>query len=166
MNRACVLLFWVVKLFRVRFVTNNISLHNTQWEIQNKRFGRKYTVFFFPDFLSAGNMVRVIEGKFIWKWSEGKQNLFRVSGRFELLDWASLRMVTRARKSSKASGKKTKKNEMSRGKLGRRRERPLSSFPLGHFALSSPAELSTRLTEEGLLAVYRVIEGPTRVKLQ
>ena len=108
--------------------------------------------FFFPDFLSARNMVRVIEGKFIWKWSEGKQNLFRVSGRFELLDWASLRMVTRARKSSKASGKK-KKNEKPRGKLGRRRERPLSSFPLGHFALSSPAELSTRPTEEGLLAV-------------
>ena len=33
-------------------------------------------------FLSAQNMVRVIEGKMIWKWSEGKQKLLRVSGRF------------------------------------------------------------------------------------
>ena len=29
----------------------------------------------------------------------------------------------------------------SRGEAGGRQERPLSSFPLGHFALSSPAEL-------------------------
>ena len=39
---------------------------------------------FFPDFLRAQNMVRVIEGKIIWKWSEGKQKLLRVSGSFEL----------------------------------------------------------------------------------
>ena len=43
----------------------------------------------------------------------------------------SLRMVTRARKSSEASE--------SRGEAGE--EAPLSSFPLGQFALSSPAEL-------------------------
>ena len=42
----------------------------------------------------------------------------------------SLRMVTRARKSSEASE--------SRGEAG---EEALSSFPLGQFALSSPAEL-------------------------
>ena len=29
-------------------------------------------------------MVQVIEGKIIWKWSEGKQKLLRVSGSFEL----------------------------------------------------------------------------------
>ena len=29
-------------------------------------------------------MVRVIEGKIIWKLPEGKQKLLRVSGRFEL----------------------------------------------------------------------------------
>ena len=37
-----------------------------QWEIQNQRFGRQYTVFF-ADFLSAQKMVRVIAGKIIWK---------------------------------------------------------------------------------------------------
>ena len=52
----------------------------------------------------------------------------------------SLRMVTRARKSSEESEKKRE----AKGKLGRRRESffpPLSSFPLSHFALSSSAEL-------------------------
>ena len=39
---------------------------------------------FFPDFISMENMVWVIEGKFILKWSEGKQKLFQVSGMFEL----------------------------------------------------------------------------------
>ena len=29
-------------------------------------------------------MVRVIEGKIVWKCFEGKQKLFRVSGRFDL----------------------------------------------------------------------------------
>ena len=33
----------------------------------NQRLGRQHTVFF-PDFLSAQNMVRVIEGKIIWKF--------------------------------------------------------------------------------------------------
>ena len=30
-------------------------------------------------------MVQVIKGKIIWKWSQGKQKLLRVSGRFESL---------------------------------------------------------------------------------
>ena len=55
-----------------------------QWEIQKQRFGRQYTVFFFPDFLSTQNRLGVIEGELIWKWSEGKQKLLRVSGRFQL----------------------------------------------------------------------------------
>ena len=57
------------------------------------------------------------------------------------VDWEqSLRVVTRARKSSEASEKKRE----AKGKLGRRWESfflPLSSFPLSHFALSSSAEL-------------------------
>ena len=36
------------------------------------------------DFLRAQNMVRVIEGKIVYKGSEGKQKLLRVSGKFEL----------------------------------------------------------------------------------
>ena len=52
----------------------------------------------------------------------------------------SLRMVTRARKSSEAS--ESKKQEAEGKELGEGGEEvPLSSFPLGHFALSSPAEL-------------------------
>ena len=39
---------------------------------------------FFPDLSRAYNMVRVIEGKTVQKWAEGKQKLLRVSGRFEL----------------------------------------------------------------------------------
>ena len=39
---------------------------------------------FFPDLSRAYNMVRVIEGGIVEKWSEGKQKLLRVSGRFEL----------------------------------------------------------------------------------
>ena len=35
-----------------------------QWEIKSQWFGRQYTQFF-PDFLRAQNMVRVIEGKII-----------------------------------------------------------------------------------------------------
>ena len=38
----------------------------------------------FADLSRAYNMVRVIEGKIVEKWAEGKQNLLRVSGRFEL----------------------------------------------------------------------------------
>ena len=66
---------FTVKLFHVRFVTNSISLHlivnymdymptTRQWEIKSQWFGRQYTQFF-PDFLRAQNMVRVIEGKII-----------------------------------------------------------------------------------------------------
>ena len=36
------------------------------------------------DFLRAQNMVQVIEGKIVYKGSEGKQKLLRVSGKFEL----------------------------------------------------------------------------------
>ena len=42
------------------------------------------SILFLPDFVSAQNVVRVIEGKIIQKRSEGKQKLLRVSGRFEL----------------------------------------------------------------------------------
>ena len=39
------------------------------------------TTLFFPDLLSAQNMVRIIGGKIVyWKWSEGKQKLLWVSG--------------------------------------------------------------------------------------
>ena len=34
--------------------------------------------------LTAQNVVRVIKGKIIYKWSGGKQKLLRVSERFEL----------------------------------------------------------------------------------
>ena len=55
-------------------------------------------------------------------------------------------MVTRARKSSEASeaseASESKKQEAEGKELGEGgEEAPLSSFPLGHFALSSPAEL-------------------------
>ena len=52
-----------------------------QWEIQKQRFGRQYTVyFFFPDFLSTQNRVRVIEGEFIWKDLRGNKNYFELAG--------------------------------------------------------------------------------------
>ena len=41
-------------------------------------------VFFFPDLSLAYNMVRVIEGKIVWRCSEGKQKFLRVTVRFEL----------------------------------------------------------------------------------
>ena len=68
-----------------------------QWEIQNQRFGRRYTVFF-ADFLSAQKMVRVIAGKIIWKWSEGQQKFLLVSGRFELSGVSVLLVYTLIRK--------------------------------------------------------------------
>ena len=34
----------------------------------------------FPNFLSAQNMVQVIEGKIIWKWSQGNKNYFELVG--------------------------------------------------------------------------------------
>ena len=92
-----------------------------------------------------------------WFW--GSKCIMKIVNEFKILFSkdsvykcnASLRMVTRARKSSEAS--ESKKQE-AKGKLGRRRGRrlqkrmqslffpPLSSFPLGHFALSTAAELS------------------------
>ena len=38
------------------------------------------TMFFFPDFLSAQNRVRVIEGEFIWKDLRGNINYFELAG--------------------------------------------------------------------------------------
>ena len=55
-----------------------------QWETQNSMFCLPIDCFF-PDFLRAQNVVWVIKGKIILKWSEGKQKLLRVTGRFELL---------------------------------------------------------------------------------
>ena len=71
--------------------SNKISLHfinymptTRQWEIENQRFGRQYPVFFFSDFLSAQNMVRVIEGKFISAVYRndlrGNKNYFELTG--------------------------------------------------------------------------------------
>ena len=37
--------------------------------------------YFFPGFLSAQNIVQVIEGKIIWKWSEGKQKFLPTEGK-------------------------------------------------------------------------------------
>lgn len=37
--------------------------------------------YFFPGFLSAQNIVQVIEGKIIWKWSEGKQKFLPTGGK-------------------------------------------------------------------------------------
>ena len=54
-----------------------------QWEIENQRLGRQYPVFF-SDFLSAQNMVRVIEGKFISAVyrndPRGNKNYFELTG--------------------------------------------------------------------------------------
>ena len=51
----------------------------------NSKFNASEAVHcYFPDFFSAQNMVRVIEGKIIQKWSERKQKLLQVSGSFEL----------------------------------------------------------------------------------
>ena len=38
------------------------------------------TMFFFSDFLSAQNRVRVIEGEFIWKDLRGNINYFELAG--------------------------------------------------------------------------------------
>ena len=38
------------------------------------------TMFFFSDFLSAQNRVRVIEGEFIWKDLRGNKNYFELAG--------------------------------------------------------------------------------------
>ena len=90
LNRAWVLLFWEVKLFHIDLwqttstFTRKLYMRTTrQWEIQNSKFWRHSTLFS-ADFLRAQNMVWVIEGKISHKWSEGKQKLLRVSGRFEL----------------------------------------------------------------------------------
>ena len=57
LNRACVLLFWVVRLFHLRFVTNNISFHkyympsyNTSMGNSKSTFGKTVNCFFLPLF--------------------------------------------------------------------------------------------------------------------
>ena len=67
----------LVKLFHVRFVTTNISLHYSKLYAYNTSMGSdsKFNVldastlffFFFFVFLKAQNTVRVIEGKIIEK---------------------------------------------------------------------------------------------------
>ena len=37
--------------------------------------------YFFTGYLSAQNIVQVIEGKIIWKWSEGKQKFLPTEGK-------------------------------------------------------------------------------------
>ena len=63
--------------------TSKLYVHNTSMGLQNPMFPTPVHCFF-QDFLSTQNMVRIIEGKIIEKWSEGKRKWLRVSGRFEL----------------------------------------------------------------------------------
>ena len=51
-----------------------------QWEIQNSMFRMPVRCFLPTIFLRAQNMVRVIEGKIIYKLSERKQNYFELAG--------------------------------------------------------------------------------------
>ena len=85
-NGTCVLLFWEVKGDYSCWICDkqhqsslvNYMPTTRQWEIQNSNL-------FSPDFWSTQNMVQVIGGKIVLKWSEEKQKLLRVSRRFELL---------------------------------------------------------------------------------
>ena len=69
-----------------RFVTNIISLHYAyNMSMGNSKFNvSDASSLYIAYFLRAQNMVQVIEGKIIYKWSAGKQKLLRFSGRFEL----------------------------------------------------------------------------------
>ena len=89
LNRAWVLLFWKVKLLHIdlwqttsasirKLNAYNTSMGNSKFNVSDA------STLFFAYFLRAQNMVRVIESKIIYKWSEGKQKLLRVIGRFEL----------------------------------------------------------------------------------
>ena len=86
LNRACVLLFWEVKLLHVNLwqsisaSTSKLYSYNTS--IGNPKMFRTTVDGFFPDLLRAQNFVRVIEGKIILKrkWQKGKLKLVRVSG--------------------------------------------------------------------------------------
>ena len=54
---------------------------------------KKYPVYgFFPDFLRAQNMVRVIKGKMGKKFPEGKRKLVRVSGSLSYQGFKLLRV--------------------------------------------------------------------------
>ena len=46
------------------------------WLFWNKFNVSDFSARFFPDFSRAYNMVRVIEGKIVYKWSEGEKNYF------------------------------------------------------------------------------------------
>ena len=86
LNRACVLLFWEVKLLHVNLwqsisaSTSKLYSYNTS--IGNPKMFRTPVDGFFPDLLRGQNFVRVIEGKIILKrkWQKGKLKLVRVSG--------------------------------------------------------------------------------------
>ena len=86
LNRAWVLLFWEVKLFHIDWrqttstFTRKLCVYNTSnnyGKFKIQCFGHS------ANFLRAQNMVWVIKGKILHEWSEGKQKLLRVSGRFE-----------------------------------------------------------------------------------
>ena len=89
-NRACFLLFWEVKLFTLhswqttsafnsKLYAHNTSMGNSKFNVSDA------TTLFFLNFLSTQNMFRIISGKIVQKWSEGKQKLLPVSRRCELL---------------------------------------------------------------------------------
>ena len=80
--------FREVKLFHVRFETNNISLHyrsTSKLYAYNTSMGNsKFNVsdastLFFPDFLRAQNMFRVIEGKLYRNDLRGNKNYFELA---------------------------------------------------------------------------------------
>ena len=90
LNRARVLLFWEAKLHVLRYIcdkqhlnrqpppVNYMTVYNMSMGLQNPMF-RTPVYCFFPDFVSAQNVVRVIEVKLYRKDLRGNK-----SGRFEL----------------------------------------------------------------------------------
>ena len=89
LNRAWVLLFWDIKLFHMDLRQTTSTFTRTLFAYNTSMGNSKFNVsdtstLFSADFLRAQNMVRVIEGEIIYKWSEGKQKLLRVSRRFKL----------------------------------------------------------------------------------
>ena len=84
LNRECNLLFWEVKLFHVRFVTTSAStskLYAYNTSMGNSKFNvSDASTLFFPDFLRAQNMFRVIEGKLYRNDLRGNKNYFELAG--------------------------------------------------------------------------------------
>ena len=78
-----------VRLLKNSVPVSVVSLHQSELHAYNTSMGKsKFNVsdasaMLFPAYLKAQNMVRVIEGKSIYRWSKGKQKLLQVSGRFE-----------------------------------------------------------------------------------